>query len=93
MIVCDRASSNLTMIKATHGHFGTYPILSGKNIPILIYILPIITIEKEDPYEVSPYILNPFHPPNLIYWLIIMSNASSMQNFIVFLSSNISLRI
>lgn len=70
MIVCDGASSNLTMIKATHGHFGTYPILSGKNIPILIYIIPIITIENEDPYEVSPYMLNPFDPPNLIYWLI-----------------------
>ena len=24
----------------------------------------------EDPYEVSPIMLNPFDPPNLIYWLI-----------------------
>ena len=29
IIVCDGASSNLTMIKATQGHFGTYPILKG----------------------------------------------------------------
>lgn len=29
ILVCDGASSNLTMIKATHGHFGAYAIKKG----------------------------------------------------------------
>lgn len=29
LLVCDGASSNLTSIKATHGHFGVYPIRKG----------------------------------------------------------------
>ena len=29
LLVCDGASANLTTIKATHGHFGVYPIKKG----------------------------------------------------------------
>ncbi|XP_019856161.1 PREDICTED: uncharacterized protein LOC109584759 [Amphimedon queenslandica] len=29
LLVCDGASSNLSLIKATHGHSGVYPILNG----------------------------------------------------------------
>ena len=29
LIVCNGASSNLSVIKATHGHFGVYPILKS----------------------------------------------------------------
>lgn len=29
LLVCDGASSNLTTIKATHGHHGVYPIEKG----------------------------------------------------------------
>ncbi|XP_019853621.1 PREDICTED: uncharacterized protein LOC109582964 [Amphimedon queenslandica] len=54
LLVCDGASSNLTMLKATHGHFGVYSISN----------------EGDDPFTVQPVMINPFDPPNLIYWLI-----------------------
>ena len=26
--------------------------------------------EQQDPYEISPWMVNPFNPPQKIYWLI-----------------------
>ena len=48
LLVCDGASSNVNVIKASHGHSGAYGI--DKN--------------KSDIFEVAPYIINPFNPPN-----------------------------
>lgn len=36
VLVCDGASTNLSTLKATHGYFGAYPILSKGN-KLLIY--------------------------------------------------------
>jgi hypothetical protein len=54
LIVCDGAATNLCTIKATHGISGAYSINKGAS----------------DPYEVCPCMMNPFNPPNFIYWLI-----------------------
>uniref|UniRef100_A0A1X7U1I9 Uncharacterized protein n=1 Tax=Amphimedon queenslandica TaxID=400682 RepID=A0A1X7U1I9_AMPQE len=51
---CDGASTNLSLIKASHGTSGVYPILKG----------------ERDPYAVEPCMMNPFNPPNLIFWVI-----------------------
>lgn len=36
LLVCDGASSNLTTIKATHGHCGVYPIKKGITLLLLV---------------------------------------------------------
>jgi hypothetical protein len=54
VIVCDGASVNLTAIKASHGHYGSYPVM----------------IDEGAMYEVEPYMINPFDPPNRLYWLV-----------------------
>ena len=64
LIVCDGASVNLTTVKATHGH-SIKKILSSL---IKLEIIP--DDDEQDPYEVSPYMINPFDPPHLIHWLI-----------------------
>jgi hypothetical protein len=51
VIVCDGASVNLTAIKASHGHYGSYPVM----------------IDEGAMYEVEPYMINPFDPPNRLY--------------------------
>ena len=58
LLVCDGSSSNLSALKATHGHVtGAYDMNDGK-----------------DPYEVKLYFINQFDPPNKIYWLICPSH-------------------
>uniref|UniRef100_A0A1X7SVI9 Uncharacterized protein n=1 Tax=Amphimedon queenslandica TaxID=400682 RepID=A0A1X7SVI9_AMPQE len=59
LLVCDGASVNLTTLKATHGHFGVYPITCG---------------DDHEPFKVSPKMLNPFDPPNHIHWIICPSH-------------------
>ena len=57
LLICDGASSNLTTLKATHGHSGMYGIS-----------------DTSDPYRVQPWFINPYNPPNHIYWLICPSH-------------------
>ena len=55
LLVCDGAAANMSTIKASHGHSGAYGV------------------QKEgDQYkfEVTPWLINPFNPPNKIFWLI-----------------------
>ncbi|XP_019849272.1 PREDICTED: uncharacterized protein LOC109580475 [Amphimedon queenslandica] len=59
LLVCDGTSVNLTTLKATHSHFGVYPITSG---------------DDHEPFKVSPKMLNPFDPPNHIHWMICPSH-------------------
>ena len=70
VLVCDGASSNVTTLKATHGHHGVYPILRGIIIIVLYSTVLFSYTEKEDPYCIEPFMMNPFDPPNLIFWLI-----------------------
>ena len=56
LLVCDGVSTNLTAIKATHGYFGAYPINKG---PLLDCS---VDQQVQDPYEVSPWFINPFNP-------------------------------
>ena len=58
LLVCDGGSSNIATIKATHGHHGVYSV-SGST---------------DDKYEVKPWMINPFNPPNKIFWLICPSH-------------------
>ena len=54
LLVSDGASSNLATIKATHGHIGAYS--NHKS--------------AQDQFEITPWMLNPFHPPDKIYWMV-----------------------
>ena len=47
LLVCDGGSSNITTVKATHGHHGVYSVSD-------------LTDNK---YEVKPWMINPFNPP------------------------------
>lgn len=56
LLVCDGSPANLATIKATHGHDGAYSVLSDDTVG--------------DRFEVMPYMINPFDPPNHIYWVV-----------------------
>ena len=56
LIVCDGSPANLTTIKLSHGHSGAYSVIS--------------VTASNDVYEVKPWMVNPFNPPWLIYWMI-----------------------
>ncbi|XP_065914376.1 uncharacterized protein [Dysidea avara] len=56
LIVCDGSPANLTTIKLSHGHSGAYSVISDT--------------ASNDVYEVKPWMVNPFNPPWLIYWMI-----------------------
>lgn len=58
LLVCDGGSANISVIKASHGCQGTYSLKE----------------DAEDKFEVEPWIINPFNPPNLIFWLICPSH-------------------
>ena len=64
LLICDGASSNLTTIKATHGHTGMYGMSA-----------------TGDPYAVQPWFINPYDPPNRIYWLICPSHQVQCRYF------------
>ena len=55
------ASSNLTAIKATHGHFGVYPIKKGIYHCSIIEIIIFYT-DQQDRSKILPWIENPFNP-------------------------------
>jgi len=54
VLMCDGASSNLAVIKMSHGCSGAYSVKE----------------DQDDIFEIKPWMLNPFHPPDLIYWMI-----------------------
>ena len=58
ILVCDGAAANLTTIKATMGVHGAFGVKQG----------------KEDPHLVEPFFINPFNPPNKIFWIICPSH-------------------
>ena len=58
LLVCDGGSSNISTIKASHGHHGVYSISNM----------------SDDKYKVEPWMTNPFNPPNKIFWLICPSH-------------------
>jgi len=55
LLICDGAASNLSTIKATHGHSGAYGI--KKEV-------------CEDKFDIKPWMTNPYNPPHKIYWMI-----------------------
>ena len=57
-LVSDGAAANLTKIKATMGVHGAFGVKQG----------------KEDPHLVEPLFINPFNPPNKIFWIICPSH-------------------
>lgn len=72
VLVCDGASSNLTMLKATD-QFEVYSLTNGISLYIFYTILDTLYMYIEDgdyPFAINPVMLNPFDPPNLIHWLI-----------------------
>ena len=56
LLVCDGNAANLT-IKVTHGYSGAYSVLPDD-------------ADTDDVFEVKPWMINPFNPPSLIYWVI-----------------------
>ena len=51
-------SANAATIKASHGCHGAYSVKEN----------------ERDKFEVEPWMLNPFNPPNKIFWLICPSH-------------------
>ena len=49
VLVCDGASSNVTTLKATHGHHGVYPILRGIIIIVLYSTIFVFVYRKRRP--------------------------------------------
>ena len=52
LLVCDGGSANIATIKASHGCSGAYSIQEGEC----------------DKYKVEPWMINPFNPPNKLFW-------------------------
>lgn len=66
LLVCDGCAANLTTIKATHGQCGTYSLSDD----------PTTT----DKFEIKPWFINPFSPPDLIFWMICPTHQVAMYN-------------
>ena len=58
LLVCDGGSANAATIKASHGCHGAYSVKEDQN----------------DKFEVKPWMINPFNPPNKIFWIICPSH-------------------
>ena len=56
LLVCDGSPANLATIKATHGHVGAYSVLPDST--------------TGDKFAFKPFMINPFDPPNRIYWVV-----------------------
>lgn len=67
--MCDSASTNSAAIKATHGQFGVHGMDDSK-FGTFFYNNVSLCIGQSDPYEVKPVMINPFNPPQPIFWLI-----------------------
>ncbi len=61
LLVCDGASTNLSTLKATHGHYGVYPINTGTILVILVFI-----IDSFNSFQVKMIRMKYFHG-----WLIL----------------------
>lgn len=55
LLVCDGCAANLTAIKSTHEVNGAYSVLDDYTT---------------DKFEIKPWFVNPFDPPDLIFWMI-----------------------
>ena len=55
LLVCDGCAANLATIKATHDHCGAYSVLDDGST---------------DRFKVQPWFINPFAPPDPIFWMI-----------------------
>ena len=55
LLVCDGCAANLTTVKSTHGVTGAYSLLDD------------CTTDK---FEIKPWFINPFSPPDLVFWMI-----------------------
>jgi len=55
LLVCDGCPANLSTIKLSHGYSGAYSLLSDTT---------------GDKFEIKPWMINPFNPPDRIYWMI-----------------------
>ena len=58
LLVCDGGSANIATIKASHGCSGAYSLKE----------------DQSDKYEIEPWMINPFNPPNKLFWLICPSH-------------------
>ena len=78
LLVCDGCAANLTTIKTTHGYSGAYSVLSDGS---------------RDKFEIKPWMINLFCPPDLIYWMICPKHQVHMckLHFILFIISLILL--
>ena len=63
VLVCDGGSSNIAMIKASHGCYGAYSIKEN----------------GDDKFEVEPWMINPYDPPNKIFWMICPSHQVTVK--------------
>jgi len=58
LVVCDGASSNISAIKASHRFHGAYSVNE----------------KLDDKYMIEPWMINPFNPPQKLFWLICPSH-------------------
>lgn len=58
VLVCDGSSANIATIKASHGCHGAYSMKEN----------------GDDRFEVEPWMINPYDPPNKIFWMICPSH-------------------
>ena len=64
MLVCDGGSTNIATIKASHDCHGAYSIKEN----------------GDDRFEVEePWIINPYNPPNKIFWMICPSHQVTVK--------------
>ena len=72
LLVCDGNAANLTAIKVIHEYSGAYLELSDA---------------AEDAFKVKPWMVNPFNPPNFIYWVTYPTHqVKSSTNVLIFIS-------
>ena len=69
LLICDRGSANILVIKASHRRHGAYSLNK----------------DAVDIFEIQPWIRNPFSSPNKIFWLICPSHQVSVACHIVIL--------
>ena len=73
--MCDGASSNILAIKASHGFHGVY----------------LVNEQLDDKYMIEPWMINPFNPPQKLFWLICPSHQVSTVRTYVGLDVLVSL--
>lgn len=76
LLICDECLANLATIKTTHGYSGAYSILSDTT---------------GDIYKFKPWMVNPYCPPALIYWMICLLTRYIQQVPSLLFTNNICL--